>query len=166
MVSSIQRLLKVRNFTFWVNTDTLIGKQFNQDWINPIHLKNNVPDKKDTLILWFLVMTFTLWFYHQLRVKWVCIHIGNSSEHIGSTHSHFKNVCECLTLNGMHTKLASVIIFSMNLHLHLKLKKVLFIVHLIILCTSTETSIYRKFQDKTINLFQAPYQNNWCVNSI
>ena len=90
MVSSIQRLLKVRNFTFWVNTDTLIGKQSNQDWINPIHLKNNVPDKKDTLIVWFLIMTFTLWFYHQLRVKWVCIHIGNSSEHIGPTHSQFQ----------------------------------------------------------------------------
>ena len=29
-------------------------------------------------------------FYHQLWVKWVCIHIRNSSGDIGQTHSRFQ----------------------------------------------------------------------------
>ena len=53
------------------------------------HLKNNGPDIKVPLIFWFLIMIFYLCFYHQLWVKWVCIDIGNSSGHIGQTHSRF-----------------------------------------------------------------------------
>ena len=55
-----------------------------------IHLEANGPHIKFPLIFWFLIMIFYLYFYHQLWVKWVCIqHIGNSSGHIGQTHSRF-----------------------------------------------------------------------------
>ena len=51
--------------------------------------KNNGPHIKVPLIFWFLIMIFYLCFYHQLRVKSVCIHIGNSSGHIRQTHLRF-----------------------------------------------------------------------------
>ena len=35
------------------------------------------------------IKSFYLRFYHQLWVKWLCIDIGNSSGHIGQTHSRF-----------------------------------------------------------------------------
>ena len=38
------------------------------------------------LIFWFLIMTFNLCFYYKLWIKRACIHIGNSSGHIGQTH--------------------------------------------------------------------------------
>ena len=79
-----------------------------------ICLKNNGPHITVPLICWFLNMTFNLCFHHQLWVKLVCIHIGNSSGHIGQTHSQFWNVCGCLTLNKMYIKLASLIIFLTN----------------------------------------------------
>ena len=47
--------------------------------ISPSHLKNNDPYMKVPLIFWF----------HQLWVKWVCMHIGDSSGYIGQTHSQF-----------------------------------------------------------------------------
>ena len=63
-------------------------------------------------------MILYLYFYHQL---WVCIHksvyirIGNSSGHIGQTHSRFpQNICECLTLNKMHINLTSLKICLIN----------------------------------------------------
>ena len=64
------------------------------------------------------------------------------------------NVCECLTLNEMHIKLASLIIFLTNDNLtnitstpppEVK-KRVQYIVHIITLCTW-------EFKDKTFNLF-------------
>ena len=57
----------------------------------PIHLKNNGPHIKVPLIFWLLIMTFDLSFYHQLWVKWVCIHtgFGNNSGHIEQTHLRF-----------------------------------------------------------------------------
>ena len=76
-------------FTFWINAQTPIEKQSNQDWSTPIHLKNNGPHIKVPLIFWFLIMILYLCFYYQLWVKWVCIQIGNSSGHIGQTHSRF-----------------------------------------------------------------------------
>ena len=56
---------------------------------SPIHLESNGLHIKVPLIFWFLIMIFYLCFYHQLWVKWVCIDIGNSSGHIGQTHSRF-----------------------------------------------------------------------------
>ena len=89
-------------------------KKSNQNWNTPIHLKNNGPNIKVPLIFWFLIMIFYLCFHHQLWVKWVCIHIENSSGDIGQTHSRIPNICGCLTLNEMHIKLTSLIICLIN----------------------------------------------------
>ena len=67
--------------------------------IPTIHLKNNGPHIKVPLIFWLLIMTFNLCSYHQLWVKWACIHIGNSSGHIGQTHSRFP---KCLWMSNWH----------------------------------------------------------------
>ena len=85
-------------------------------------------------------MIFYLCFYHQL---WVCIHIGNSSGHIGQTHLRFPKFGGCLTLNEMYIKFTSLIICLINDNLT-KMpstpppegkKTVLYIAHLIILST-------------------------------
>ena len=78
-----------KKFIFWINAHTPIEKKSNQDWNTPIHLESNGQHIKVPLIFWFLIMIFYLCFYHQLWVKWVCIDIGNSSGHIGQTHSRF-----------------------------------------------------------------------------
>ena len=57
--------------------------------ISSIPLKSNGPHIKVPLVFWFLIVIFYLCFYHQLWVKWACIDIGNSSGHIGQTHSRF-----------------------------------------------------------------------------
>ena len=76
-----------------------------------------------------------------------------------------QNVCECLTLNEIHIKLASSIIWktidnftntSSTLPPEFK-KIVLYIAH-IILYTSTETFIYWKSKNKSLTCFQ--YQIN------
>ena len=77
-------------FIFWINAQTPIEKQSNQDWNTSIHLESNGPHIKVPLIFWFLIMIFYFCFYHQLWVKWLCIDIGNSSGHIGQTHSRFR----------------------------------------------------------------------------
>ena len=61
----------------------------NKCWNNSIYLKKNGPHMKVPLIFWFLAMTFYFCFNHRLYAKWVCINIGNSSGHIGQTHSRF-----------------------------------------------------------------------------
>ena len=61
-----------------------------------------------------------------------------------------QNICECLTLNKTHISLTTlkICLISNNLTNALSTpppegdKTVLYIVHLIILCISTETSIY------------------------
>ena len=129
----------MKKYIFWINAHTLIEQQSPEDWNIPDHLKNNGPSIKIHLIFWVFIMTFNLCFYHQLWVKWVCIHIGNSS-------GHSWNACGCLTLNQMHIELTFLIIslindnLTSNLSIHpQKVKKtVLSIVKLIILCTSTE----------------------------
>ena len=103
-----RRLLKMKKFIFWINAQTPI----NQDWNTPTHLKSNGPHVKAPLIFWILIMTFNLCFHHQLCVKWVCIHIGNNSGHVGQTHSRFP---KCLWMfPEMHIKLASLIISLTN----------------------------------------------------
>ena len=137
-------------FTFRINAHTLIEKQSNQDWNTPIHLKDNGPHIKVPLIFRFLTLIFYLYFYCQLWVKWVCIHTGNNPGHIGQTHSRFPNICGCLTLNKMHIKYTSLVVCLINDNLNKTSstrpsegkKTGLYIPYLIILCTSTETSIY------------------------
>ena len=89
MDPSIQRLTKLKKFTFWINVHTPIEKQSNQDWIPVSISKIRVHILKVPSIFWFLIMTFNLCFYHQSCVKWICIDIVNGSGHIGQTHSLF-----------------------------------------------------------------------------
>ena len=114
MESSIQRLLKMKKYMFWINSLTPIEKQFNEDWNTPIHLKNDSLKYESSFDLWFLIMTFNLCFYHQLWVKWAHIHIGNSSGHLDKLIHDSRNVCGYLALNEMHTKLTSLIICLVN----------------------------------------------------
>ena len=60
--------------------DTIIQRLF----------KNKGPHVRVPLIFWFLIMTFSLCFYHQMSVKWVCIHIRNSSGHTAQTRTNSK----------------------------------------------------------------------------
>ena len=89
MDTSIQRLLKMKKYIFWINSHLSIEKQSKEDWNTPIQLENKGPSIKVPLIFRFLVMNFSLCFYHQLWLQWVCIHIRNSSGHIEQTHSRF-----------------------------------------------------------------------------
>ena len=68
-------------------------------------------------------MVFNLCFYHQLWVKWVCIHIGNSYGHIGleivmdildKVIHDSQNICGFLTRNEMHIKFTSLSICLIN----------------------------------------------------
>ena len=91
-LNSIQKLSKMKKYIFCMTAHTPIEKQSNKGWNTPIYLKNNgqsINDINVPLIFWFLTMTFNLCFYYQLWVKWVCIHIGNSSGLIGKTQSWF-----------------------------------------------------------------------------
>ena len=62
-------------------------------------------------------MTLTLWFYHHLRVKWVCIHTENSSRQLDKLIHDSGNVYGCLTLNKMRIELASLITSLTNCNL-------------------------------------------------
>ena len=82
-----------------------------------------------------------------------------------------QNICECLTLNEMHIKLASLIICTTNDNLtnmsstlppEVKKTIVLYIAH-IMFYTSTKTFIYWKFKDKIFNLFSVLNQQKCCV---
>ena len=92
-------------------------------------------------------MIFYLCFYHQLWVKWVCIDIRNSPGHIEQTHSrkywwmfdtewkaHQTDILDHL-LNDNLSNTSSTPPSEGK-------KTLLYIAHLIILPTSTETSIY------------------------
>ena len=166
MDTSIQRLLRMKKVRFWINAHTPIENQSNQAWNTPIHLKINGPHIKVPLIFWFQIMIFNLCFYHQLGIKWVCIHIGISSRYIGQTIPEMSvNVwhwmkCSSNWHPGWFVWLTTT---SPTRHQYFRLKSkkkkkekrkktILHVVHLIILCTSTETSIYWKFKDKTFNL--------------
>ena len=116
---------------------------------------------KVPLIFWFLIMTFnSCFFYHQLWVKWVRIHIGNSSGHVGQIHSWF---LKCLWMfdtarNARRTGILDNLFDSWQPHQYINSaftwsKTELCIVNLTILCTSTKTSIHWKFKDKLLNLF-------------
>ena len=160
-VHQYKKTTEDENFVFWINTHNPIKKQSNQDWNTPTHLKKNGPDIKVPLIFGFFFMIFHLCFYNWLWVKWVCTHIWNSSDDIGQYHPRFLKYLWMLLPNEMHIKLTSLIICSINDNFTNtpstsspeRKETVLYIAHLIILCTSTKTSIYCKFMDKIFNLF-------------
>ena len=155
MDTSIEKLLKTKRFLFWINAHTPVKKQSSQEGNTPIHLKNNAAHIKVPLIFWFLIMTFNLCFHHQLWVKWYVYILAIVLVIFDKLIHDSPNICGCLTLNEMHIKLASFIISSTNNNLtnssstplpEIKKKTVLYIVHIIILCTSIETFIYWKFK--------------------
>ena len=80
-------IIIIKKYIFWINAHPPIEEQSNEGWNTSIQLENNGPSIKVLLIFLFLTMNFNLCFYHQFWVKWVCIHVGNSSGHIGQTHS-------------------------------------------------------------------------------
>ena len=152
MDTSIQKLLKMKKFIFWINAHTPIKKQSSQDWNIPIHLKNNAPHIKLPLVSYH---DFQLCFHHQLWVKWYVYILAIVLVIFDELICNSPNVCGCLTLNEMQIKLASLIISLTNNNLtnssstllsEIIKKKLLYIVHIIILCTSTETSIYWEFK--------------------
>ena len=112
MDTSIEKLLKTKRFLFWINAHTPVKKQSSQDGNTPIHLKNNAPHIKVTLIFWFLIMTFNLCFHHQLWVKWYVYILAIVLVICDELIHNSPNACGCLTVNEMHIKLASLIISS------------------------------------------------------
>ena len=115
---------------------------------------------KVPLIFWF-IMIFYLCFISNYGLNGY-VYILEIVLSIEKLIHASRNICGCLTLNEIHIKLTSLIIFSSNdspstrhQHLHLKGKKqyLVYIAHLIILCTTTENSIYWKFKDKIYHLF-------------
>ena len=150
MNTSIQRLLKMKKFIFWINAYPPVEKRSNQDWNSLIHLKNNGSHTKVPLIFWFFTMTFNLCFYPLFWVKWVCIHIRNSFGHTRQTHAQLpKSLCTFDTeWNAHQIGILDNLFDSRQPQQHVintstwSKKTVLYIVHLIILCTWTETSIY------------------------
>ena len=117
-----------------------------------------------------------LWFFGFLSWLSTCVFISNCGlngyvyileivlDILGKLNHDFWNVCGCLTLNEMHIELASLIICSIDNNLTNTFtwskRTVLYIVNLIILCTSTETFINWKFADKIFDLFEAPNKQN------
>ena len=55
----------------------------------PMHLKSNGPQINVPFIFWYLNMTFSLCFDHQMWVKLAFLSIRNSSEHTKQNHSRF-----------------------------------------------------------------------------
>ena len=128
---------------FCINAQSPIEKKSNQDWNAPIHLNNNGPYIKVSLIFLFLLIIFYFCFYHRLWVKLVCLHIGSSSVHIELTHSLLPKYLWMFDTDCKHIKLTSSIICVINDKLtnspstpHLKEKTVLDIAHVISLFNS------------------------------
>ena len=139
-----------KKFIFWINARTAIEKQSNEDCYTSIHWNSNGPHIKVHLIFWFLIMIFYLCLFNQLWFKWVCIDTGNSSRYIGQTHSRIpKYLWVCGTeWNAHQIDILDNLFNWWQPHQHIisnftwREKTVLYIVHLIILSTSTKTSIY------------------------
>ena len=137
---------------------------------NPLK-KNHGLHIKVSLIFWFFIMTAYVFmtncglngYVHILEID---LDILDKLFHVS------RNGCGCLTMNEINIKLVSLVICSIDDNLtntsstrlpEVK-KTVLYRVHLVIFCTSTETSIYWKFKHKIFNLFQALNQHNFRVS--
>ena len=115
MDTSIQRLLKMEKFIFWINAHSIhtpIKKKPNQDWNTPIHLKNNGPHIKAPSIFWFLIMNYvfitTFWLNGYVYILEIVL------DKLDKLIHGFRNICGCLTLNEMHIKLALLITCLIN----------------------------------------------------
>ena len=116
------------------------------------------------MIFWFLIITFNLCFYYQLWVKWLCIHIGNNSGHIGQTLIRFPKCLWIFNTEWNAHEIGILIICSINDNLtntsstlppEVKIKKTVpYIVNLILLCTSTETLFTGTLRIKSLTYFR------------
>ena len=73
MDTSIQRVLRLKVY--------ILNKCLYSNWqtIYPrLKYPHNGPQVKVPLIFLFLIMTFNFCFHHQLLIKWVCIHVGQT----------------------------------------------------------------------------------------
>ena len=136
---------------YWRSKVYILNRCLYSNWktIEPrLKYLHNGLDVKVPLIFSFLIVTFNLCFHHQLLIKWVCIHIGQ-------THSRFP---KCL---WMHIKLASLMICTTNDNLtntsstlppEVK-KTVLYIAH-IILYTQQKLSFIGNLRIKSLTCFK------------
>ena len=128
----------------------------------PINLRNNGPSIEVPLIFWFLIMTFNICFYPQLWVKWVLYKLEIVLGILDKLINDSRNVCGCLTLNEIHIELAYLIIGPINDNLtntsstpppEVK-TTVLYIVNLIILCTSKKIPFLGNLSIKSLTCFK------------
>ena len=156
MNTSIQRLLKMKTYKFWINAHSPTEKQSNEDWNTLIHLKSNGPSIKVPLVFRFLSSLSTYVFMINFGLNGYVYILDIVLDILDKLIHDSRNVCGCLTLNEMHIELVSLIIWLINDKLNntpltfpSEVKTVLYIVSLVILYTSIETSIYCKFKDKS-----------------
>ena len=104
---------------FWINAHSPIEKQSNQDPSNntPIHLKNNGSHIKVPLIFRFLIMSFYLCFITYCGLNGYVYILERVLDTLNKLINDSQNNCEYLTLNEIHTKLISLMIFSNNRNL-------------------------------------------------
>ena len=57
MDTSIEGLLKMKKFMFWINAHPQIEKQSNKDRNIPTRLENSGANIKTVLVFWLLIMT-------------------------------------------------------------------------------------------------------------
>ena len=123
MDTSIQKLSKMKKYIFCITAHTLIEKQS----------------------FGFLSWLSTCVFISNCGLNGYVYILEIVLDILGKLSHDFWNVCGCLTLNEMHIELASLIICSIDNNLTNTFtwskRTVLYIVNLIILCTSTETLI-------------------------
>ena len=134
-----------------------LKKQSNQDWNMPIHLKNNDPHIKSLSSFDFLSWLLNYVFITNCRLNGYVYILEIILVILNKLIYDSQNVHEMLI------KLISLIICSINGNLTNaastsppEVKKAVlyfYIVNLIILCTSTETSIYLKLKNKIFNFF-------------
>ena len=104
---------------FWINAHSPVEKQSNQDPSNNtlIHLKNNGSHIKVPLIFRFLIMSFYLCFITYCGLNGYVYILERVLDILNKLIDDSQNICGYLTLNEIHTKLTSLMIFSNNRNL-------------------------------------------------
>ena len=153
MDTSIQRLLMMKKFIFWI-----MNKCSHSNW------KTIWPRLKFLWSFGFLSWLSTYLFITNCGLNGY-VYILEIILVILDKHTYdSRNVCGCLTLNEMLMKLASLIICSINDNLVIKSstlppevktkKTVPYIVNLIFLCTSIETLFTGTLRIKSLTYFR------------
>ena len=105
---------KSKKYIFWINAHPPIEEQSNEDWNTLIHLENNGASIKVRLMFWFLIMTFNLFFITNLTLNGYVYISEKVRDILDNLMNYCRNNCGCLTLNEMHIKLASLMIFYLK----------------------------------------------------